>query len=289
MRRMQLQRDSVRRDGGSGADVATAADPPTQIDVGDPQVLGVSPFAAHADHQHACPGGVAPPAVAAASAVGVATTPARSDHTHQGVATIDAAGGAFTTGSIAPMQVDIGDASSLGTAGTIARADHQHPVPASAVVPPAVAAAGSVGVATTPARSDHTHAGVATVEGAAGAITIVSPMKSVAGGVVTLANGNNKNLPGGFVTNDIDTDANTAFKIAKLTGAVVVPVPKVPTGNIEDRRITFTVISRGTPADTVTWTTGANGFSWATQLGPLQADFDSLLAAAPNNAVIKWA
>jgi hypothetical protein len=245
MRRMQLVRDAVRRADGGGATIATAADPPTQIDVGDTQVLGVSPFAAHADHQHACPD------------------------------------------SGAPSSIDIGDASSVGVATTPARSDHMHPVPAPAGAPPAVAAAGAVGTATTPARSDHTHAGVTSVEGAGGAITIVSPMKSVAGGVVTLANGNNKDLPGGFVTNDIDTDANTSFKIPKLGGSVTVPIPKAPTGNVEDRRISFKVISRGTSADVVTWTGGAGGFSWPTQLGPLLADFNATLAAAPNDAEIK--
>lgn len=277
-------------DGADGPFVTGSLDP-AQIDIGDATVLGTPATLARADHQHAFPGPVAaPPQIAAAGAIGVATTPAHSDHTHAGVASIDGGVGAFVTGTIAPTQIDIGDAQATGTAATAARADHQHAFPAGAA-PPAVAAASAAGAATTPARSDHTHAGVTSVNAGAGAVTIVGPEVATAGSVVTIANGNSKNLPGGFVSADITVDANTNFKIPKLTGSVTVPAPPVPTGNIEDRKITFTVISRGTPGDVVTWTTGANGFSWATQLGPLLADFNSCLAAAPNNAIVKvaWA
>jgi hypothetical protein len=177
--------------------------PPAQIDIGDAAITGTAGTMARADHQHAFPAPIglpvsvqvgaagtfgtattsapsdhshpvaspaAPPAIAAAGAAGASTTPARSDHTHAGVSTIDATAGAFTTGSIAPSQIDIGDTVTTGTSGTMARADHQHAFPAGST-PPAIASAGALGSATTPAKSDHTHAGVASINAAVGALT----------------------------------------------------------------------------------------------------------------------
>lgn len=166
-RRTRLERDSIRRAGRGGAATGTAT--PTQIDVGDTGDPGVSTSAAREDHQHALPVPVAPPAIAAASSAGVSTKVAREDHTHAGVTSVDGGGGALVTGSIAPTQIDVGDAQTTGTAATFARADHQHALPAPAA-PPSIAAASSAGAATTVARADHTHAGVTSVNGSGGAV-----------------------------------------------------------------------------------------------------------------------
>lgn len=274
-------------DSGSGLELGTDAGLISQIDVGDAQVLGVQPTAAPLDHQHALPVPAAPPAVALASAAGASTKVAREDHTHAGVSSIDAGTGAFVTGSIAPTAIDIGDAQVTGTAGTAARADHQHALAAPAA-PPAVAAASAAGTSSKVAREDHTHAGVTSVEALGGAVTISSPMKKVTGQDIRIDNGNSKTLGGAPVQADLDTEVNTDFIVAKLAaGATTIPKPKVPVNNFEARKITFTITSRGTSTDTVTFTTGADGYVWATQLGPLQADFDALVAAAPNNAVIE--
>ena len=161
--------------GAGGAFPGYGALTPTSVDVGDTGTPGVSALVSRSDHEHPVPApAVAPPDVAAVSAIGAATTPARSDHTHGGVSSIDTATGAFITGAPGPTSVDIGDAAVVGTAATLARADHQHAVPAPAVAPPAITAAGAVGVATTPARSDHTHSGVTSVNGNVGVVTVGS-------------------------------------------------------------------------------------------------------------------
>jgi hypothetical protein len=86
---------------------------PTQIDVGDAGLVGVSLEAARADHQHALPVPAAPVDVdTAPAAAGVATTAARSDHKHD-VATA--------------VPVDVTGALNVeGVALGLARADHQH-------------------------------------------------------------------------------------------------------------------------------------------------------------------
>jgi hypothetical protein len=80
--------------------------------------------------------GGAPPAVAAASAAGVATTLSRSDHTHEGVHSASGGNGIVAGGTALDrtFSADYGGA------------------------PPNVALTSSAGVATTLSRSDHTHA-----------------------------------------------------------------------------------------------------------------------------------
>jgi hypothetical protein len=101
----------------------------------------------------------APPAVAAASATGVATTPARSDHTHAGVSSVDGVTGPFATGTLGPSQIDAGDVAVVGTADTAARADHQHAVNTAAAGDLAAVDAGAAaaGVSLTLPRGDHKH------------------------------------------------------------------------------------------------------------------------------------
>lgn len=127
------------------------------------------------------------------------------------------------------------------------------------------------------------------------AAAIQSPMKSTAGSgaslKIRLDNANTKALAGGFATADIDTDVNNGFTFPKLSAALVVPVPKTPSiGAFDGRKVTFRIVSRGTAGDTVTFTTGANGFRWPTTgIGPFQADFDATLAAMTNDQVIEVA
>lgn len=196
--------------------------------------------------------------------------------------------GAFLGTGAGPIsQIDIGDAQVLGVETTAAPLDHQHAFPAPGA-PSSVGATNSAGVSTKAAREDHQHQGLASLEALVGAVTISSPMKKVTGQDIRIDNGNSKTLPGAPVQADIDTEVNTDFIVAKLAaGATTIPKPKVPLNNFEGRKITFTLTSRGTATDTVTFTTGADGYVWATQLGPLQADFDALVAAAPNNSVIE--
>lgn len=312
---------------GSRGDHQHALPVPTVINaVAAASALGVSTVVAREDHTHAgvasltAGGGIS--VSAATGAVTISNTGVNGITSPLGTITI---GGTSTNPTIETTfgaagslsQIDIGDTASAGVANSSARIDHQHAFPAGGV-PPAIAAAGSAGVATTPARSDHTHAGVASVtagagisvSAATGAVTVTntgvldiqpnggsaltgqidlnSPMISVTGNVIRIDNANTKTLPGAPVSNDIDTDVNTGFIVVKLAAAsTTIPIPKAPTGNSEGRKITFKITSRGTSTDTVTWTTGAGGYLFATVLGPLLADFNNLLAATPNNGVIK--
>ncbi|MFL5310779.1 MAG: hypothetical protein ACJ79H_10045 [Myxococcales bacterium] len=120
------------------------------------------------------------------------------------------------------------------------------------------------------------------------AANVKSPMKTLVGSTLYLDNAKTTVLPSPFVTNDIDTDNSNAFRVPKLTAALVVPVPKTPTvGIFSGRKITFEITSRGTAGDTITWTAGAGGFLWpVTGIGPFQSDFDSVLAAMGNDDVI---
>ena len=121
------------------------------------------------------------------------------------------------------------------------------------------------------------------------AAQIVSPMKSLAGNTVRLDNAHTQTLPAPFVTNDLDTDTYNGFIVPKLSAALTIPVPKAPAvGSFEGRKITLQITSRGTAGDTITWTGGAGGWLWpgSSGIGPLKADFDSVLAAMANNDVI---
>jgi hypothetical protein len=286
----------------SRSDHQHALPAPTVINaVGAASALGTSTVVAREDHTHAgvssLTGGAGISVSASTGAVTISNTGVLGVTSPNGSITI---GGTSTNPTIETTfggagslsQIDIGDTASAGVANSSARIDHQHAFPGGPA-PPSIAAANSAGVATTPARSDHTHAGVTSVAtngGAAGqgAITITSPMATQTGSAVTIANANTKNLPASPVSNDLDTDVNTGFVVVKLAAAsTTIPIPKVPTGNTEGRKITFKLTSRGTSSDTVTWTTGAGGYLFATVLGPLLSDFNSLLAATPNNGVIK--
>ena len=94
------------------AAAVTAATTPTQIDVGDAGVIGVSPDAARADHQHALPAPAAPADVTkSAASAGVSTTVARADHKHD-VSTATA--------------VSTGTTNTEGVSASLSRADHVH-------------------------------------------------------------------------------------------------------------------------------------------------------------------
>lgn len=132
--------------------------------------------------------------------------------------------------------------------------------------------------------------------GITGPVEIVSPMAEfIAPNIIRIDNGNSKDLPAAPVSADINTDLNTAFRIAKLAAAAtVIPIPQAPANlaQAEDRKITFEVRCRGVDGDIVTWTGGAGGYLFAnalSEVGVTQAQFDALLAAADttDNAIIK--
>ena len=298
---------------------------PTVINnVGAASALGVSAKVAREDHTHqgvaSVSGGAGINVSAAVGAVTITNTGVLAVTSPDGSITI---GGTATNPTIqvtfggVPPQIDIGDAGSAGVAASASRSDHQHALPVPTVINP-VGSVSALGASTVVAREDHTHAGVASViagagisvSAATGNVTVTntgvldiqpnggtaltgqidlnSPMISVTGNVIRIDNANTKTLPGAPVSNDIDTDVNTGFIVVKLAAAsTTIPIPKAPTGNSEGRKITFKITSRGTSTDTVTWTTGAGGYLFATVLGPLLADFNNLLAATPNNGVIK--
>src|SRR4051812_48232192 len=90
--RTKVERNSIRRSGGVDLATAGGGGTPTQIDIGDAAVVGVSGDAAHADHQHALPVPTIINAVGVAS-LGVSTIPAREDHVHQGVSAVNGGSG----------------------------------------------------------------------------------------------------------------------------------------------------------------------------------------------------
>ena len=116
---------------------------PTTIQPDDAASVGTSNEKALADHRHAIVA-AAPAAtgVATASAEGVATSFARSDHAHQA--------------NTAPADVTKA-AAAIGTSGEPARADHKHDASTAAPAVTGVATVSAEGVATTLARSDHAH------------------------------------------------------------------------------------------------------------------------------------
>lgn len=86
---------------------------PTQIDIGDTAVVGVSGEAARADHEHALP---IPTFVSTidpddAPSLGVSTIPAREDHQHA---------------IVTDAPVDVAQANVEGVSGAFSRADHVH-------------------------------------------------------------------------------------------------------------------------------------------------------------------
>lgn len=90
-------------------------------------------------------------AIAASGSDGVSVAPARYDHTHSGVTTLNGAAGAVTA---VPTFNGSAAAVVFGSGGTTA-----------------IAAAGADGTSGNPARYDHTHSGVATYNGNVGAVT----------------------------------------------------------------------------------------------------------------------
>lgn len=94
--------------------------------------------------------GSTPPPIAATGSAGVASSVSRSDHTHEGVLSVNGANGAVTL--------------------TI-------PLPSS-VVPAPIAATGAAGSSADYSRRDHTHEGVLSVNGSKGAVTVTVPVAS---------------------------------------------------------------------------------------------------------------
>lgn len=127
-----------------------------------------------------------------------------------------------------------------------------------------------------------------------GDVSIRSPMatEQTTPPTIFIDNANRKVLTLAPVTADINTDLNNAFSFPQLAGPLVVPVPQAPAvGSFEFRKITFSIISRGNPADTVTFTGGANGFNFPVPsrpgaVGPFLTDLNAVLAGMQNNDML---
>ena len=128
--------------------------------------------------------------VATASAVGVATSFARSDHAHQS--------------NTAPVNVTKA-AAAIGTSGEPARADHKHDISAAAANTISVGDAAAEGAATSLARSDHTHALTAPP-----APANVTKAAAAAGVATTVARSDHKH--------DVTTAAPAATGVATASG-----------------------------------------------------------------------
>jgi hypothetical protein len=162
---------------GGGDEVATAtpgANAIPKADGSNKLVIGWHPTAA--------PGATG---VATASGEGVATTLARSDHTHQSntapADTTKAAAAIGTSGeparadhkhdisTAAPAAAGLGTTSGEGSATSLARSDHTHQ---SNTAPADITkAAAAVGTSTEPARADHKHDVTTAAPGATGVAT----------------------------------------------------------------------------------------------------------------------
>lgn len=120
-------------------------------------VVGVSTTAARADHKHNI-STAAPVSVGTANSEGTATSLARSDHVHSGLALT----------SSAPANVTKATAT-VGVDTTAARSDHKHDITTAA--PVSIGTANSEGSATSLARSDHVHSGLALTSSAPANVT----------------------------------------------------------------------------------------------------------------------
>ena len=109
---------------------------------------------------------------------------------------------------------------------------------------------------------------------------VISPMAT---GPAELHNANDKTLPAAPVSADIDTALNSGFIVPQLTANLVLPTP---TNTRSGRKITVKLTQAATPF-TVTWASGVGGYLFASTNGVTQEQFDALLAATPNNGVLK--
>lgn len=138
---------------GSSADASITGTAPSQIlsltipkgDTGaqGPQGIQGPQGPAGADGSGSPPS-VAPPNIAAVSAIGVSASFSREDHTHGGP----------QPGTATPIQANT-TASAVGTATLYAREDHRHQVPTA--TPVALGSAASAGVGSSLSRADHVH------------------------------------------------------------------------------------------------------------------------------------
>jgi hypothetical protein len=114
---------------------------------------GVATTAARSDHTHGTPSLTSntpsTQAIGDAAVVGTGTTPARDDHKH-----------AMPSFGTVTGQTTYGASSASGSASTISRSDHTHGTPSltsNAASTLAVGGTATVGTGTTPARDDHSH------------------------------------------------------------------------------------------------------------------------------------
>lgn len=157
---------------------------PTQIDVGDASVIGISDEIARADHQHALPSPSAPEtASGTTNLAGTSTNVARQDHIHRielgvydtgvlvgsqpyvnfvgALSIVNDAGNNWVTvtfptlTAVSPANVNK-SAAQVGILNTIARADHKHDID-TATPTTATGTTNIEGVSTSLARADHVH------------------------------------------------------------------------------------------------------------------------------------
>lgn len=96
-----------------------------------------------------------------------------------------------------------------------------------------------------------------------------------------------RQLTGAIVTADLNVSAYNTFTVPKLTENLTVPIPSGTATKF--RRISFQ-LTAGASAYTVTWTTGAGGYLFATagsSLGVTQAQHDNALADALEDDIFR--
>ena len=142
------------------ADVPLGSSTPSAVSITAVGSAGSSGSSSHQDHTHAGPGFgsvTAQTSFGASSGDGVASTVARSDHSHG----TPAAPSVPSASSSVAAETSYGVSSNAGVATTFSRGDHTHGSPSLTANTPttsAVGDAGAVGTGTAPAKDDHRHA-----------------------------------------------------------------------------------------------------------------------------------
>lgn len=138
-------------------------------------------------------------------------------------------------------------------------------------------------------------AGVTSINGLTGAITLRSPMLRTTGNTLHIENKNVFELSEPVGVNDIDVDVFNAFSIV-LDDNLVMPIPvsTVLVSPQDNEVITFTIQQSGdSSGNTVTWTGGAGGYAFApvgAAAGVTLAQFQAVqLAASSSNELYKIA
>lgn len=188
---------------------ATGLGSATPSAVGAASAVGTSVYGAHEDHSHAGVGSVngvlgaaliagagsatastsgqtitittpsvstvAPPAIGAAGSAGAAATLAKGDHTHAGVTSVNAVQGAVVlagSATVAINRIEGTNTFQFTSSGTTSSGGGGEGAGLGSAVPAPVGATSSAGSSTSAAHEDHSHAGVASLNGVLGGVTL---------------------------------------------------------------------------------------------------------------------